>query len=145
MKDEGYITVGKVDRKRRTEHKGKNIDVRPKTITMFSPTGMASESLNTLVDDKDYIDMEMDIEDYGSSNNFEFETGDNKDVDNRYDFEKSEDEEEFSLEDSLTWIAEEIENEKIIKKPNTGMRFIAGIAFLTGGIFLATRRISRNN
>ena len=145
MKDEGYITVGKVDRKRRTEHKGRNIDVRPKTITMFSPTGIGGDSLNTLGDDKDYIDMEMDIEDYGSSNNFEFKTEDNEDIDNRYDFGNSDDEEEFSLEDSLTWIAEEIESEKIIKKPNTGMRFIAGIAFLTGGIFLATRRISRND
>ena len=145
LKDEGYITVGKVDRKRRTEHKGKNIDVRPKTINMFSPTGMGSESLNTLGDDKDYIDMEMDIEDYDTPNNFEFKTKDNKDIDNRYDFGNSDDEEEFSLEDSLTWIAEEIENEKIIKKPNTGMRLIAGIAFLTGGIFLATRRISRND
>lgn len=101
--------------------------------------------MNTLGDDKDYIDMEMDIEDYGSSNNFEFKTEDNEDIDNRYDFGNSDDEEEFSLEDSLTWIAEEIESEKIIKKPNTGMRFIAGIAFLTGGIFLATRRISRND
>ena len=28
FKDEGYVIVGKVDRPRRTEHKGKNIDVR---------------------------------------------------------------------------------------------------------------------
>jgi len=141
LKEEGYITVGKVDRKRRTEHMGKNIDVRPKTINMFSPTGIESNTLDVVGDDRDYIDIG---EDYGSNNNFEFNTEDDNDTDKRYDFGDVGDEEEFTLEDRLTWIAEDIENEKNIKIPNTGMRFIAGIAFLTGGIFLATRRISRN-
>ena len=80
----------------------------------------------------------IDIENLDNPNN-------NSEIDNRYNFDNDDDDEEFSLEDSLTWIAEELENEKVMKKPNTGMRFIAGIAFLTGGIFLATRRISRND
>ena len=145
LKDEGYITVGKVDRKRRTEHKGKNIDVRPKTINMFSPTSIERDSLEMLNDEGDYNNIDIDSEDYGSSINFGLKTDDDNDIDKRYDFGDGVDEEEFSLENSLSWIAEEIENEKNIKTPNNGMRFIAGIAFLTGGIFLATRRISRND
>ena len=146
LKDEGYITVGKVDRKRRTEHKGKNIDVRPKTVNMFSPTNIENESFGMLYGSEDTSDNDfgmedmnvIDIENLDNPNN-------NSEIDNRYNFNNDDNDEEFSLEDSLTWIAEELENEKVMKKPNTGMRFIAGIAFLTGGIFLATRRISRND
>ena len=39
FKDEGYVIVGKVDRPRRTEHKGKNIDVR---ASLGGPTSFAA-------------------------------------------------------------------------------------------------------
>jgi len=144
LKDEGYITVGKIDRPRRTEHKGKNIDVRPKTVSMFSPIASEGDSFTS---DYDFDSSEEDEFSLSKFESFE-ETGEpgdevGEEIDNRYTFD--EEEEDFSLEDSLTWIADEIESEKVIKKPNNGMKFVAGIAFLSGGIFLATRRIARND
>jgi len=144
LKDEGYITVGKIDRPRRTEHKGKNIDVRPKTLTMFSPSGGQDNSFDTIYESYEGHEEKDDLrgDSFDSLSDYDGE----EDIDDlRYNFDDNEEEDEFSLEDSLTWIAEEIENEKIVRKPNTGLRFVAGIAFLTGGIFLATRRISRND
>ena len=141
LKDEGYITVGRIDRDRRTEHKGKNIDVRPKTVTMFSPVGSEDSSLERVYDS--YGSDEEDEFSDQIFDSFDFSESEDSSIDNRYDFEDDEVEEEFTLEDSLSWIAEELENEKVITKPNTGLKFVAGIAFLTGGIFLATRRISR--
>jgi hypothetical protein len=141
LKDEGYITVGRIDRDRRTEHKGKNIDVRPKTVTMFSPVGSEDSSFERVYDS--YGSDEEDEFSDEMFDSFDLSESEDSSRDNRYNFDDDEEDEEFSLEDSLTWIAEEIENEKIISKPNNGLKFVAGIAFLTGGIFLATRRISR--
>ncbi len=141
LKDEGYITVGRIDRDRRTEHKGKNIDVRPKTVTMFSPVGSEDSSFERIYDS--YGSDEEDEFSDEMFDSFDLSESEDSSRDNRYNFDDDEEDEEFSLEDSLSWIAEEIENEKIISKPNNGLKFVAGIAFLTGGIFLATRRISR--
>ncbi len=141
LKDEGYITVGRIDRDRRTEHKGKNIDVRPKTVTMFSPVGSEDSSFERIYDS--YGSEEEDEFSDRVFDSFDLSEGEDSSSDNRYNFDDGDEGEEFSLEDSLSWIAEEIENEKIITKPNNGLKFVAGIAFLTGGIFLATRRISR--
>lgn len=141
LKDEGYITVGRIDRDRRTEHKGKNIDVRPKSVTMFSPVNSGDSSFEGKYDsygsdeENEFSDKVFD--------SFDFSEIEDSSSDNRYNFDDDDDGEEFTLEDSLTWIAEELENEKVITKPNSGLKFVAGIAFLTGGIFLATRRISR--
>tara|TARA_B100001094_G_C18195950_1_gene810962 strand:- start:6873 stop:8099 length:1227 start_codon:yes stop_codon:yes gene_type:complete len=141
LKDEGYITVGRIDRDRRTEHKGKNIDVRPKSVTMFSPVNSGDSSF-----EETYDSYGSDEEDEFSDkvfDSFDYSESEDSSIDKRYNFDDEEMGEEFTLEDSLTWIAEELENEKVITKPNTGLKFVAGIAFLTGGIFLATRRISR--
>ncbi len=141
LKDEGYITVGRIDRDRRTEHKGKNIDVRPKSVTMFSPVNSGDSSFEGKYDsygsdeENEFSDKVFD--------SFDFSEIEDSSSDNRYNFDDNDEGEEFTLEDSLTWIAEELENEKVITKPNSGLKFVAGIAFLTGGIFLATRRISR--
>jgi len=141
LKDEGYITVGRIDRKRRTEHKGKNIDVRPKSVTMFSPVNSGDSSFEGT-----YDSYESDEENEFSDkvfDSFDFSESEDSSSDNRYNFDDDDEGEEFTLEESLTWIAEELENEKVITKPSNGLKFVAGIAFLTGGIFLATRRISR--
>jgi hypothetical protein len=112
---------------------------------MFSPTQSETDSFESVYNSELGGDSQVErldnIEEfdefYGEQNEAE------SNIDRRYDFDDEGD--DFSLEDGLTWISDEIENEKIVKKPNNGMRFIAGIAFLTGGIFLATRRISRND
>ena len=46
FKDEGYVVVGKVNRPRRTEHKGKNIDVRASLMNQYTPFAR-SEGIST--------------------------------------------------------------------------------------------------
>ena len=46
FKDEGYVVVGKVNRPRRTEHKGKNIDVRASLMNQYTPF-TRSEGIST--------------------------------------------------------------------------------------------------
>jgi hypothetical protein len=108
---------------------------------MFSPVNSGDSSFEGKYDsygsdeENEFSDKVFD--------SFDFSEIEDSSSDNRYNFDDDDDGEEFTLEDSLTWIAEELENEKVITKPNSGLKFVAGIAFLTGGIFLATRRISR--
>ena len=108
---------------------------------MFSPVNSGDSSFEGKYDfygsdeENEFSDKVFD--------SFDFSEIEDSSSDNRYNFDDDDEGEEFTLEDSLTWIAEELENEKVIIKPNSGLKFVAGIAFLTGGIFLATRRISR--
>jgi len=71
-----------------------------------------------------------------------------QDEDYRYDFDdnlETEDGEEFeNEEDTLSWIPQEINNAEVSSKPkNKSIQAIAAIAFLTGGLYLLSRRVSQ--
>jgi hypothetical protein len=152
FREEGYIVVGKIDRPRRTDHKGKNIEVRTKAITSFTPHPLERSQLIDPLESEDFNEksFESDNEvsdDLSPSFNDDVPLS-SQDEDYRYDFDdnlETEDGEEFeNEEDTLSWIPQEINNAEVSSKPkNKSIQAIAAIAFLTGGLYLLSRRVSQ--
>jgi len=142
FKDVGYIKVGKVDRPRRTEHGGKNIEVKsqlaPLSFNSFENTAQPRESTSSLLfTEKPHFE-ESDFINESEVDNYESEA-----IDNQLDYYGSID------DDSLQWdplYGQEVEEhhaEESVKN-STPMKAVAAVGLFSTGIYLITRGLSKN-
>lgn len=129
FKDNGYVVVGKVDRPRRTEHKGRNIDVTPNIGGFTAPF--------RLEDDEEEVD--LDYPEYGS-NNYEDEEDEYETpvvvmppLEEFSDYEWS----PFESEESFDYTQSSPSNS------NQALKAIAAIGFMSTGVYLLTRGLTR--
>lgn len=127
FKEQGYVVVGKVDRPRRTEHTGRNIDVRA-NIGGHSPiSALGSETVfdsfepaSLFESDNDDYDDDIEFKEVGDSNpTFEWTPHD--------------------LDDTLSLDAPDI------SEGSGTMKAVAAIGLISTGIYFITRGLARRN
>jgi len=131
FKDSGYVVVGKVDRPRRTEHKGRNIDVTPNIGGFAAP--LRSVDIYEREDVLDYPleddeDEDMDVDVIGGKNLLEPPV-----VLDLPDYEWS----PFDSEGDDFRVVES-------SGMNNAARAVGAIALLSTGVYLITRGLTRN-
>jgi len=132
FKDKGFIVVGAVDRPRRVEHSGSNIEVVSQTGGFLTP-----------LDNENTYQSEFDNEEYGG--NYQTESGFSMDdeLDNSLDLEGEApiDKYEWAPYD---WEGGEYLSENI-KPPNKTFNAMVAISLLSTGAYLITRGIAKTS
>lgn len=145
FKDVGYIKVGKVDRQRRTEHGGKNIEVtsqlasEPSTMvhnhTMPQPSVQNPNSFSEITVNP----MHSFDEHQSKIQSLNTHMAETYSIDNHTDYDM-EWEPDYPLDDESD--AEEEEDSSTMSPP---LKAVAAIGLFSTGIYLITKGLSRNN
>ena len=129
FKDSGYVIVGKVDRPRRTEHKGRNIEVTPNIGGFNAP--FRNEDILGGEDSLVYPDIDSSLNDYED---------DYEDEDDLVPLELEMSEFEWSpFEDDGGGAGFSQKGDS-----NNAFKAIAAIGLLSTGVYLITRGLTRN-
>jgi len=141
FKDVGYIKVGKVDRPRRTEHGGKNIEVKSQLAPLSSNTFQAQpqpveSNSELLFTEKPHFEP-SDFNGEGELDSYEGEIS-------TYEADYYEDVDDASLQWDPSYGQEthELEAETDNKNSNS-MKAVAAVGLFSTGIYLITRGISK--
>ena len=141
FKDVGYIKVGKVDRPRRTEHGGKNIEVKSQLApispnTVQTTSELRNSSSDLLFNKTPYFEKSDFSQEEAYANE-----GEDDFLDDYYG------EEDNNL---LQWdpsYGQELDK-KVLDEPNNNsnaMKAVAAVGLFSTGIYLITRGISKRN
>ena len=127
FKDKGYVVVGQVDRTRKTEHKGKNIDVR---ASLSPPTQF--QSFNSAGGDLEGEGV-FDIEDLPEFTNHSQDNMTSKESENTDTYE-------WAPQNFEEKISKDAEGEK---KNTKTVQAVGAIGLIGVGVYLVTRGLSK--
>ena len=132
FKDRGFIVVGKVDRPRRVEHSGGNIEVVSQKGGFLTP-----------LDNENTYQSELDNPDYEA--NYEIE----KELPGNYELDDSLESEEEITMDKYEWAPYDWEGGEYLSEdinpPNKTFNAMVAISLLSTGVYLITRGIAKTS